>query len=100
MYHQPRRLVDDEQVLVLVEDVEIDRLRSIGYHRLLGHVESDSVAAENLLPGLAGLAVDADETLLDPLLDTAAGKVRQQLLQRLIEPNAGMALVDEETLMN
>ena len=38
-----------------------------GISGLLGNVERDQVATENFLPGLAMSAIDADESLLDPV---------------------------------
>ena len=84
------RLVDDDQVVVLVEDVERDvlALRRGGFR--LGHVDGDLVAGRELALGLVDdLAADADGALLDQRLDAAARQVgREAGGQPLVEPLA------------
>ncbi len=77
MHHEPSRLVHDQDVLVLVHDRERDDLRSDG--GVLGDFgrDGDRLAAENLVPGPAGRAVDTNLARFDPRFQAAAGVLRQ-----------------------
>ena len=76
VHHEPRRLVDHQQVRVLVEHVERERLgldRGRLTHR---HVAGDHVAGPDQPRGLGRAAVDRDQAALDPPLRERAGEMR------------------------
>jgi hypothetical protein len=52
------------------------------------------------LPGFAGLPIETNEALLDPLLNFASGKIGQQLADSLIEPIPGIFAPKPELLLN
>jgi len=100
MNHQVSRFVDDKDIFILVQDFKIDSLRLIRYNVHFGNVEFDQVTTEYLLPGFTGFAVNANESLLYPLLYLAARVVGQQLLQSLVETTTGLTFFNLETLLN
>src|SRR6185295_5717438 len=75
VHDEPRGLVDREDVLVLVEDREGDRL---GFDRdgpRLGHVHLDVLSGADHVRPLGGHSLEADGALSDQLLDPGPGKV-------------------------
>ena len=82
----PRRLVDRDQILILVEDRKGDRLGL--YRKLLGEHEAhlDLISLFDLLPFFDSLPIAQDEPLGDQLLEIGAGEVRVGASQILVEP--------------
>ena len=89
MHDEPGGLVDDDEVVVFVEDVEIDRLGGIGDDRHFHGMQGDAVAGRDLLLDGHLAAVDGDLAGPDPLLQPAARVIAEQFRQRLIEAPAG-----------
>ena len=90
MDNQPGRLVQHDQLGILVEDIERDvfALR-LGRFRL-GKVDRDNFAGRHLALGFRRLAADADHALFDQRLDAASRKIGAELLrQPLVEALAG-----------
>ncbi len=72
---EPGRLVDDDEMLVLVDDVERDVLALDGQIFRRGRVERDGRPRGELARGVArDLAVDEDAAVLDQRLEPRAGK--------------------------
>ena len=91
MHHQPGRLVDHDDRIVLVDDVQIHRLGPVGLlGRMVFDLDLDPLRAPNLCLAAAGDAVDQDAALIDPLLDAVAGIVGQQLGQALVQTAPGV----------
>ena len=86
MHHQPRRLVQHQQGLVLVQDVERYLLR-LGFGGPgFRPVHFDLLAGARRVRGLDGAAVDPDVALLDQPLNRAARDRRELAAQVGVEP--------------
>src|SRR4051812_37490173 len=86
MNDQSRRLVDDEDGVVFMNDRKIDRLRRVDKHRRFddrGH--DDSLPSANALLAFGDRAVERDMASIDPILEPAARMLRAQPRERLIE---------------
>jgi hypothetical protein len=80
MYHETRRLVDDDQVGILVENVECNIFSRRRCVFRFGDFNGDADAFAQLVFRLAhDLAVDADLPVADERLDAVAGQIRCQL---------------------
>ncbi len=91
MHDEPGRLVDDDQLVVLEQDVERDVLAHRFGRLGLGQNDRDRVTFSDLALGLVHRrAGNADRTLLDEGLDAAARQFGSELQgQPLIESLAG-----------
>ena len=90
MHHQAGRLVDDEDVRVLVQDRQRDVLRLL--HRLFRQgsgFQRDAFAAPHLALGIGRRIVQTDFSLFHPGGKAAARMFGQQPRQRLVEAQAG-----------
>ena len=85
VHNQAGRLVDDEQRVVFVDDIQVDRLSHEGVliGRALRH-DLDASAAGYRCARAHRSAIHAHSTGVDPLLQAAARVIGQQLGQRLI----------------
>ena len=86
----PGRLVDDDDGLVLVHDLEPDRLRRVPVAGAAGgRAERHTLAAPDF-PFHVGLRrVDRDSSRAHPRLQPAPGVLRKEARERLVEPQAG-----------
>jgi len=57
-------------------------------------VDGERFSADDAAAGLGPLAVDGQFALLDPLLQTAAGEIREQFNRGLVQPGAGSLFGD------
>ena len=88
MHHQPRRFVNDQQVVILVDHVQCDCLcLAHRLHRDLG-IDLHLLTALDDFTRLRHATIKRDLAGADPLLQPAAGIVRHQLGQRLVQPAA------------
>jgi hypothetical protein len=72
MHHHAGRLVDDDEILVLVEDGQRERLRARRRIDRLGELDADGLAGLHELIGLRFAAGDADQPFPDQPLDLRA----------------------------
>ena len=79
-------LVQRQEVLVLVNDVQRDRLGNQLVDRLRRRDHLDLVAALELVARLGGLAVDLHEVEVDEALDVVAGEVGDPVDEVLVDP--------------
>jgi len=83
---QARRLVDDENRVVLVHDGKLDRLRHIrDRERFLQDLDHDPLAARQPPFALRDRAIERDAPRVDPVLEPTAGMLGNQLRERLVE---------------
>jgi len=83
--HQPYRLVDDQDVLILINQVEGDILRYPVALLLQFGLQVEAFTAKHLVAAPAGLTIESNGTILDPLLKPGTGKIRKQRGGHLIE---------------
>jgi hypothetical protein len=89
VHDQPGRLVDDQNMLVLVHGRQRDRLwRERAHLGVRCDVHLDPLAAPYFVLGRGTDTVDQHERALHPVLQTAARVVRKQPRQSLIEPKS------------
>ncbi len=88
MDHEAGRLVDGDQVFVLVEDRERNVLGLEHALARLGHLDRDLLARAHDVRALGGLAADARRALGDELLDARAREVRARRDEEQVEPRA------------
>ena len=96
MHDDVRRLVEDEQVLVLEQNFQRDVLGLRGGGHGLRPVDFNLLAGVRMVRGLDGLAVDADVALFDEPPDGAARDGGKFFAQESVEPRVGLRLFDEE----
>ena len=90
--HKPRRLVDDQQVLVLENDPKRNVLRHIMRRLRLRDREAEALVAPYLGGRVAKCAsIRLESTALDQCLQPLARHGRHSVGKRAIEPPAGMA---------
>ena len=95
VHDEPGRLVDDDQLRVLVEHDERDRLGGdLGGLRLRRR-SFQPVAHGDLLAGAPGRPVPRDEALLDPALHARARRAAQRG-ERAVQALARLGLPDDE----
>lgn len=68
MYDHARRLVDDEQSVVLKQDVQCNGLGGHGGWFGRRPADANLLSGTRMMCGLGGLAIDADVTRLDQAL--------------------------------
>ena len=93
MNHQARRLVDHQDVVVLVDDVERDGFgakRRVRRARL--RPDFDSLSAPNLLFGLGGMRIEADVPVFQPPLQTVARMLGKHPREGLVQAQSGESL--------
>src|SRR5579862_4929850 len=92
MYHHPRRLVDDGQVVIFVEDIERN-LFGNGTQRgaIGGTVNRDALAPTEFQGRLCGCVIDDDLFFRDKLLDPRPAYIEVQG-EELVEALAGIFL--------
>src|SRR5580704_14703946 len=104
MDNEPGRLVDHDQMLVLVDDGKLDVLAGYGRFLSLGGLEGDARARRKPRRGIAGNAfVDPHFARLDQRLEPCArqsnSSCRRRLAQEPIEPLARVVDADVEDLL-
>jgi hypothetical protein len=95
MDNHPGRLVDDDQIFILVENIESNCL---GLERRLGEIRRrrvESVALPYGLTGSTGAIVDANAIGVDPAPSLRARDSRD-LGERAVESLTGFGLADDE----
>ncbi len=97
MHDQAGRLVDDHDVVVLVDDVEVDRFRreSGVFRRRLWRDDDGFVAVRSVLAA-SRLAVDGNVAAFEPQLQAAARELRHQGGDHLVQALAAMLLVQRK----
>ena len=92
-----RLFVDDQNLIVLVENIEGDRLgRDFGDGRWReDHV--NAVAGVELITGFGGAAINSDGLFLDESLNGGAGEVRKAMLEVFVDPALGQQSFDFQT---
>ena len=99
MHDEPRRLVDDDQCVVLVDDAERDRF---GDERDLGRIglrfEQHDLAAAHTALGFGRCSVDDDPAALQPRLQPAARILGKQCGERAVQPISGVPGRDHDRL--
>ena len=87
MHHEPGRLVDDDEVIVLVDDVERDRFAQWLGRDGRGKVEQHRCPSGKLLVRIeGGGAVHGHSPVPDQRLEAAARKIAPRRCQRPVEP--------------
>jgi hypothetical protein len=82
----PRRLVDDREVVVLLDDLEGDDLRSSVGDVRLRDLELDHVPGRDPISGIGRLAVEANEVALDEACGSRAAEVVSVLGEKAVQP--------------
>src|SRR5215471_17878165 len=96
VYDHAGGLVDGDDRGVLVEDTQRDSLgRSLKRWKLRG-LKIDGVASAQALRSASRRMVDEGAAGLDPVLYTGSAKLRQLLVEELIEAAAGARGIDGE----
>jgi len=86
MNHHTGRLVDDEQVFILIDDIERDRLGH-GHRRVcLRNLDLDNVSGRHPIRWLGGLAVDPDQATLDEPRGGRPAQVVRVIRDEAVEP--------------
>jgi hypothetical protein len=85
MNYEPRWLVDDEQGRIPEPDIQVHLLRTTGHLIIQTGMDLDEIPRTYPVPGPAGTAGQANQVLLDPLLETASGVIGKQSGKRLIQ---------------
>src|SRR2546422_1643337 len=83
-----RRLVDDDQVFILIHDLEQDRFRRGGRRIGLGDIDLDHVADRHVIRGIRGLPVDTHQVALDEACGGGAAQVARVLGDESVEPGS------------
>ncbi len=95
MHHHARRLVDNDDVGILMADHERDVLRLRQRLLQIGHAQGDAFARFHLARGIdLRLAGDIGMAGLDHRLDAAARERGHKPGQRLVEPHPGLGRCD------
>ncbi|MCD6073094.1 MAG: hypothetical protein K0S42_3610 [Microvirga sp.] len=105
---EPHRLVDDENVLVLIKR---DRLQEVAVALILGRAPRDRallvelqgrhpdlLAGRKPLVGLRPLAVDPQLALADDALDVSESQLREACDQEAVDAHVGLVGLDHEGL--
>src|SRR5690606_2901320 len=87
-----------EHVLVLVHDVEVDRLRLDAVFDGQLRLDLHSLPAKHLVLGTHLGPIDAHVAGIDPVLDARAGIVAQQVRKHLIQPLPGKIERDRQAM--
>jgi len=83
---QARRLIDDENGVILVHDGKRDRLRHVrGGKRILRRLDHNPLAARQPPFALRDRAIEGDASRIDPVLEPTAGMLRNQPREGLVE---------------
>jgi outer membrane protein assembly factor BamD len=95
MDDQAGGLVDDQHVLIFEHDIQRDVFRqNFGVGFDWNRAQHNGLTAKDLVFCCPRIASNKDFTELDPTLQLAAGIFREQLGQRLIEPQSSALLGD------
>src|SRR5579859_322677 len=89
MHDHPGRLVDHDDVLVLIHDVEVDGLGGRGAGTRGRHLELDHVAGRHVVGGARRHPVDHDPALLDQAEGRRAADAFRMLGEKTVEPRRG-----------
>ena len=90
MDNQPRRLVDNDNGIVLVNDGKLDRLRRIRNGTCILHrLDDDPLTAGKPSFALCDRAIERDAPGINPVLEATAGMLRNQPRERLVEAQPG-----------
>ncbi len=85
MDDQTGRFIDDQEMGVLIDDVEVDRLRTRTIKRYQLGLDTDRFTAKDPVAAAVGATIDQDLSRLDPALEMASRKLRQQPCQDPIQ---------------
>ena len=85
MHHQPGRLVDDHQLVILIDDIKWDILRLDGriVVRTVQH-QCNDITRAHLIVAFHRLVIDEDEACISSLLDTIARGVLHMFRHELV----------------
>jgi hypothetical protein len=101
VHHQTGRLVHDEQMLILEDDLQRKGLREIRDRPFPDNPDMEILTAGQAIARASDSAIDRHPALPDPLLKATSGKLGQQLAQDVIEAPASRAgLGQEAALLN
>src|SRR5437660_9989389 len=90
MDNQARRLVDNDNGVVFVNEGKLERVRrSGGRDWILPRLEHNPLAAVQPPLALRDRAIERDAALIDPILESTAGMLRNQPRERLVEAQPG-----------
>jgi hypothetical protein len=100
MHDKPPRLVDDDDVVILVDDVERDSFAlGLGIDRFR-HVDCDRIAGGDMISGIAngvdGGAVDRDMTRQDQRLQPRSRQPGKPQRQHAVEPGRSLVAGDDD----
>src|SRR5215468_6534439 len=84
----PRRLVDDDEIAILKEDRQRQRLGAGLRIDWFGHVDGDVLPGFHRLIGFRATSIDADVTVPDKTLDVRSRVPGEHRDQKDIEPGA------------
>ena len=96
MHHHARRLVDHDDVVVLVQDRDVERLGLRRRIDRLGRVDLDRLPGLHRLIRLRLLSVHADVPVLDQPLDLGARLAGQHRDEKAIEADALAVVGDRD----
>jgi hypothetical protein len=86
MHHHPGGLVDDGDVVVLIEDLQRDRLRGGFNYVRLGYLEVHDIPDRHPICRVGGVTVEMDQVALDQACRGRAAQVVCVLGQEAIQP--------------
>lgn len=85
MHHHAGRFVDDEQIAVLIDDLERDRLGRCNRGISLRNLELDNVSGRDAIRGIGSLAVDPNQAAFDEPRRGGPAQVERILRYEAIE---------------
>lgn len=99
MYHHPRRLVDDQQTFVLIDDIQGNILgNDLRIPPWLVHEHLDIVKWLDAIVGLDRFPVHQDGVILDSLLNFVAGDMGDFFSEKFVNPHRGLAFVHQDSV--
>ena len=90
MHDHSSRLVDDNDVVILVDDVERKGLGSRRWRDRIGDIERDAIAGPQHGVGLRRSSADLHEAAFDQALKLRAGVSGERTREKAVEPLAGL----------
>ncbi len=97
MHHEAFRLVDDDDVVVLIDNIQRDIFAGwLGGDRLR-HVDCDRIAGIDMISGVAdGGAFDGDGTCENQRFQPRARQLRKAHREHAIEPDRALVAGDDD----
>ncbi len=94
VHHHTLRLVDDDQVLVLEDDIQRDILGRDRHRLRFGDIQRDNSAGKRLPGRLQAFSVQRRPPFGQQFLDKGTRLARQQVSQTAVQPLAGFSYPD------